>query len=992
MTSGKMPLILENPMGGDAMQVDLEDVDDLFGDAAALALPSRPASKRLRQRLDDLRQRGCCQGISWSKGGTIVSISPNGQALQIRYIQADEKDATFSLSKPTVWSPWGSLPGGPLVHVIWGPVNSELAIIDAAGRVLIANFSGNLNRPTISRAWDGDSVDDAQAIVGTYWLQNLQPTKSRGPPYTPSYAPAVRNGNGNNYQFQMSPVLNIGPWHPHPSKSSLVCITTSGMFKLFWGQNTGKIEETTLELENVTTADDLITHAAACSDRTNTLMVGMATASKQLRVVQVIINWNIPKADGVQNIPAANQTLSPTLMKRHVAITSWFQPSSNDSHLDASISKITHLEMLPSVHNASTKEWSPAMVLTVRSIVPEQNSPYEQEVQSIIDRWELLSDQQQSIHSAFENLGSRRHSAGSTPPHNSRLKKLDPLVVHKIVVGISLVNFGKIICIGYSDGSVEYRDRINMAELYREPNLDRINSIFDVGFTQSGEPSCLQMALSPTNFSLVQICEDGQVKWNPIHYTLSDIDSINDSQVSALVASFTISTAQAATVNTNFDDILAVARKFSSKDAFAIDWIKAMVQMMKITVDYTEDAPHDHLIKNGILQMFLSISNYLGWKGNFQPRQPWGKLAMLALNLRNIVIMITLSNNTITVKQSTTTPLDEPDVINALAGCVKWATDLLCWLSDSLFCLFDDAKFMALLKHTQSAPMMAYLQSQNEIALHLILCSATRGLLSAVCRRISLLDTFALKAISWYETREKSNANNNPNAAPDPRAAAHAALYTAYQKIRQYTSSSLVKADEFDKLLTGLGTDIRSAYNTALAVLGEQPTRANNQSANPNAPKSDASQEAIARGRQHCELSMLLLQAPPPFFVSVVDKFFNKELKEFRARSNVAKLYFADYSILEINDGPRTLERRRKQGTRVDLFKRVEISRKTSRSIGNSNKSQMAWRVCARCSSVMEDVPMAGSKPGLIFLLRQQYLCCCGGRMAVLQPEEVGHN
>ena len=61
MTSGKMPLILENPMGGDAMQVDLEDVDDLFGDAAALALPPRPASKRLRQRLDDLRQRGCCQ-------------------------------------------------------------------------------------------------------------------------------------------------------------------------------------------------------------------------------------------------------------------------------------------------------------------------------------------------------------------------------------------------------------------------------------------------------------------------------------------------------------------------------------------------------------------------------------------------------------------------------------------------------------------------------------------------------------------------------------------------------------------------------------------------------------------------------------------------------------------------------------------------------------------------------------------------------------------
>lgn len=85
-----------------------------------------------------------------------------------------------------------------------------------------------------------------------------------------------------------------------------------------------------------------------------------------------------------------------------------------------------------------------------------------------------------------------------------------------------------------------------------------------------------------------------------------------------------------------------------------------MVQMMKITVDYTEDAPHDHLIKNSILQMCLSIINYLGWNGDFNPRQAWGKLSMLALNLRNIVIMITLSSNTININKNTMTPLDEP--------------------------------------------------------------------------------------------------------------------------------------------------------------------------------------------------------------------------------------------------------------------------------------------------------------------------------------------
>ncbi|KAI1141912.1 RNA polymerase II mediator complex subunit Sin4 [Hypoxylon sp. FL0543] len=993
MTSGKMPLILDNPMSGDAMQVDLDDVDDLFGDGAPLALPPRPVSKRLRQRLDDLRERGCCQGVAWSKTGTIASITPNGQQLQLRYIHAQNKDAVFSLSEPTPLAPWSGLPGGPIVHLSWSPANAELAVVDAVGRVLILNFHVNLNRPLLSRRWDSDPLDDSQSIVGTYWLHNVAVTNPRSPPYTPYYAPAVKNGNGNNYNFQMTPIISTGPWHPHPNKSALVCITTSGMLKMFWNQNTGKIEETTLELENVTTAEDQVTHAAICSDRTKTLMIGMATACKQLRIVQVGINWGIPKTDGAQNVPPGSQPLSPTLSKRHLAVTSWFEPSSSDSHLDPSMSKITHIEMLPSILNPVTKEWSPVVVLTVRSIVPEPNSPYAQEVQSIIDRWELLSDQQQTVNSAFEQLGTRRNSVGSTPPNGSRLKKLDSVVVDKVVMAVNLVSFGKVICFAYNDGSVEYRDRYTMAELYREANLDRINSILDVGFSQSGEPSCLQIALSPTNFSLVQLYEDGQMKWHSISYTLADVESMTEAQVSALVASFTISTAQAASHGANIDDILAVARNFASRETFAVDWVKTMMQMMKITVDYTEDAPHDHLIKNSALQMCLSIMNYLGWKGDFKPRQAWGKLSMLALNLRNIVIMITLSSNPIPINKSTMTPLDEPEAVSALAGCVKWSTDLLCWLCDSLFCLFDDAKFMSLLKHNQSAPMMAYLNSQNEIALHLVLCSATRGLLSAVCRRITLLDSFSTRAISWYETREKSNPNSNPS---DPRAAAHAALYAAYQRIRGHTSSALIKADEFDKLLTGLGADIRTAYNTALAVLGEQPARAasNQQPQGQNAPRPDASQEAIARGRQHCELSMLLLQAPPPFFVSVVDKFFNKELKEFRAHSEVAKLYFADYSILEINDGPRTLAKRRASGVRVDIFKRIEISRRPSSGLsapGGNSRTQIPWRECVRCASVMEDLAMVNHKPGLSFLLRQQNNCSCGGRMAILPQEDAKH-
>lgn len=290
---------------------------------------------------------------------------------------------------------------------------------------------------------------------------------------------------------------------------------------------------------------------------------------------------------------------------------------------------------------------------------------------------------------------------------------------------------------------------------------------------------------------------------------------------------------------------------------------------------------------------------------------------------------------------------------------------------------------MNILKQPQLAQMTAYLRSKNEIALHLVLCSATRGLLSAVCRRITLLDSFSTRAITWYENREK--ANQNAGGASDPRAAAHAALYAAYQKIRRHTSSSLIKADEFDKLLTSLSADIRSAYNTSLAPLGEKAAKAasNSQAAqgqNSNAPRPDVAQEAISRGRQHCEMNLLLLQAPPPSFVSVVDKFFNKDLKEFRAHSDVAKLYFGDYSILEVQDGPRTLAKRKAAGLKVDLFKKVEVSRQ----MRHDAKGRILWRGCARCGSIMEDLVMGTNKPGLSFLLRQQGHCCCGGRMAVL--------
>lgn len=81
------------------------------------------------------------------------------------------------------------------------------------------------------------------------------------------HGPAVKDANGSSYRYENSFLPAFGPWHPNPQKSALLYVTTHGHLRLLWTQNNNKIEETTLELERITSSDDLITHASLQSDK-----------------------------------------------------------------------------------------------------------------------------------------------------------------------------------------------------------------------------------------------------------------------------------------------------------------------------------------------------------------------------------------------------------------------------------------------------------------------------------------------------------------------------------------------------------------------------------------------------------------------------------------------------------------------------------------------------------------------------------------------------
>jgi mediator of RNA polymerase II transcription subunit 16 len=223
-------------------------------------------------------------------------------------------------------------------------------------------------------------------------------------------------------------------------------------------------------------------------------------------------------------------------------------------------------------------------------------------------------------------------------------------------------------------------------------------------------------------------------------------------------------------------------------------------------------------------------------------------------------------------------------------------------------------------------------------------------------------------------------------------------LYQAYQKLHRFTSASLVKVDDINQLLETLAAEIRTAYETNLPGITPSQLRAHREAKNKRQQGGDAAanqqqntplENSIDRAKTHCELSLLLATAPPPNLHAVVLNFFNKHLREYRAQVDPAKLFFADYSLLEIEDDEATLRRRRlPPRPYVDVFKRCVLS--AERRLAQAEEEGVEdpqWRRCARCTAVMGDIYSLHA--GYTFVVGQQRKCSCGGCWGMLEKGKM---
>lgn len=101
--------------------------------------------------------------------------------------------------------------------------------------------------------------------------------------------------------------------------------------------------------------------------------------------------------------------------------------------------------------------------------------------------------------------------------------------------------------------------------------------------------------------------------------------------------------------------------------------------MLKVPVDYSEESHHDKLVRNHHLQMCLSILAHLGFNGQYKARAFCSKFSTLALNARNIVILITIASNTSPNIREKISPLDEPGAFTSSLFGPQYLSRLRNW-------------------------------------------------------------------------------------------------------------------------------------------------------------------------------------------------------------------------------------------------------------------------------------------------------------------------
>ncbi|KAF2198211.1 hypothetical protein GQ43DRAFT_443542 [Delitschia confertaspora ATCC 74209] len=668
------------------------DVDDLFGDSEEVTIPliSSPPIKGLVRRLDELQTSGCCQKIAWSNSGCIAYITPDGHGVNLKAFMRNPATDKWEFGKDTSLTLPHSQHDFPIVHLSWSHLGTDLAVINSAGRLIMFTAAFALDRMILARQHFVDQEDEMGAVVGLHWLSILPHEKQNNIAWFAS-------GKDTKWNFQMGRHTFEDTCHPIEGRASLIEVGRNGQVKLRFQQHDSNWHEVSTELEYMSSARETLTHAAFASNSDKTLLLATYDVCSKIHLYRIKIDWKMTEQKNSQP-PPPRPFPTPVLevdLLTHREHCYPLGPTTGDLTGSAGTkppvhSRLTHFNFLPrtpeqNVETVPTLQaifCSPPNILSLDQTQP-QNSPY-----SVVLRWEFEEKHQNHLHPSLDKVTSKKTSLDRVNPRASHsLRRLPVQSMHSIVLSFFPFWYNMVLAFCYSDGTIEFRNRITMEVMGPNYNAETVTSLSQAGFAFSALEPCLQVSFSPNHCMAAGLQHDGTIKLKAMEYTHGSLNSEEDDpKHAAAVAALALQSTTATNMYLTTDDIFAVIGEIS--DTRKEHFITHLLQALHISLDYALEDKHNKYAmmligRSTPLTKTLSAAHLIGLQGTMT-RSISSNVCWILINLKYATQAFTgvaRMHNDLTKN-----PL-RPEMVPQLVGICRWAMHFMIFIVDELLTL-----------------------------------------------------------------------------------------------------------------------------------------------------------------------------------------------------------------------------------------------------------------------------------------------------------------
>ncbi|KAH8731138.1 mediator complex, subunit Med16 [Phaeosphaeriaceae sp. PMI808] len=779
------------------------DVDDLFGDSEHVNLQNittTPAVKGLAKKLDDLGASGCCQKIAWSKNGCVAHISPDGYTINLKVFSRDTDTGKWDLRKDVPLKVPQGREEFPFVHLSWSHLGTDLAVMDAAGRVMVFSSAMALDRMQFIRAELAHPEAEVDGVVGMHWLGIIPYEARNSIVWSTTRAGKKRSWNIKQYTFKHAS-------HPINSKAALIYLKRYGELKLrFQQSDSSSWQEVSAQLGPMISTKEPFTHAAFASNNDNNLLLAAYDVAQRLHLYKVEPVWNVPENRAADAGPIEKPVL-------HVSLISTEDDCNPINLVDSDISngielrdkitaKLTHLNFLPITpeEDIETLPTIQAIFCHPPNVISFDQLQPQEPLHSVIVRWEVHQTsalQQQRLHPTLDQVTSKKKSISSVKESESsfKLKRLPDFSLHSVVLNFHSLWFNMLLAFSYGDGTIEFRKRSTMETIMPDGNTDFITSLLQAGFVfPPAEPS-VHVAFSPSNCMAVCMQQDGTIKLRSMEYqhgTLSTDD--DDPRHSAALAALALQSSSAANQYCSSDDIFAVMGPLTEKRIN--DFTNLLFDGLQVNVDCGIDDQNNHyLTLLGRAPFFvktLSAMNLLGLQRTTN-RSVTSKIAWMILNIKYVTQILT----TIVRMHGAVERMHlRPEIVPQFVGICRWVMHTMAYILDELFTLG---------RAVEDIPSASLTREVLEQKIHELNRPAVLLLLSAFPRAMMKLWT---QPIAWIKRSADIYTNPaHPTPSPDIR--------KVYTPLQTAISEIPFEWRWFEYLLTETQNTVRGLYKRA---------------------------------------------------------------------------------------------------------------------------------------------------------------------------------